>query len=206
MGNWGGRFIRECDVDEAGEVWGEEWERERERGDEGTGPIRAERTDEGKVKGVPIRHGQDAQGADLPRAEYAVRCSPCLAPASTVPLPNPLLNLTNFILRIVQGNNQALGSPVNRIKITGFWASRSLTSSPSLSISQRLAEYYHYLAFRTIMFSIDVAFWASKVKGWVRGLLGLRVTGSWEDELERSMRGFAKSAFGVDVQPGAFEG
>ena len=32
-------------------------------------------------------------------------------------------------LRIVQGNNQFLGSPVNRIKISGLWASRALAES-----------------------------------------------------------------------------
>ncbi|KAH7919205.1 ABC1-domain-containing protein [Leucogyrophana mollusca] len=110
-------------------------------------------------------------------------------------------------MRIVQGNNQALGSPVNRIKITGYWASQSLTRAPNLSLTQRMREYYHDLTFRSIMFSLDVVFWASKVRQWVRVRLGLRRSGEgFEDELERSMRGFAKSTLGVDVAPGAFEG
>ncbi|ESK82145.1 abc1 domain protein [Moniliophthora roreri MCA 2997] len=33
-------------------------------------------------------------------------------------------------MRIVQGNNQSFGSPVDRIKVTGYWVSRSLARSP----------------------------------------------------------------------------
>ncbi|KAF9220569.1 ABC1-domain-containing protein [Gyrodon lividus] len=108
-------------------------------------------------------------------------------------------------MRIVQGNNQALGSPVNRIKITGYWASRSLTTPTNLKFTQRAKERWHYLIFRGIMLSIDLAFWASKVHQWGRRMLGMSNMG-FEDELERTMRGLAKSTFGVDVAPGAFEG
>ena len=43
-------------------------------------------------------------------------------------------------MRIVQGNNQYLGSPVNRIKMMGEWASRSLYQDPGLPWGQRPAE------------------------------------------------------------------
>lgn len=108
-------------------------------------------------------------------------------------------------MRIVQGNNQVLGSPVNRIKITAYWASRSLTTTTNLTFRQRMREYWRYMSFRIIMFSIDLAFWASKVRQWIRTLFGMASEG-FEDELERNMRGFAKSAFGVDVAPGVFSG
>lgn len=55
------------------------------------------------------------------------------------------------------------------------------------------------------MLSIDVAFWTSKVRQWVRHKLGKSSVG-FEDELERTMRGFAKSSLGIDVAPGVFEG
>ena len=103
------------------------------------------------------------------------------------------------------GNNQVLGSPVNRIKITGYWASRSLTTSLDLTLRQRVKEYWHDVAFRVVMFSIDLAFWTSKLRQWFKRILG-RTSEGFEDELERSMRGFAKSAFGVDVAPGVFSG
>jgi aarF domain-containing kinase len=103
------------------------------------------------------------------------------------------------------GNNQSFSSPVNRIKITGFWASRSLSLSPNLTFTQRLREYFHHLVFRAVIFSIDLAFWRNKILGWVRRKLGLRAEG-FEDELERNIRGFAKASLGVDVADGVFSG
>ena len=106
---------------------------------------------------------------------------------------------------MVQGNNQSMGSPVNRIKITGYWASRSLASDPNLTLPQRVREYWYYLLFRGVMLSLDVVFWTSRLKGWVRRKMGLMSEG-FEDELERSMRGFAKINLGVEVSPDAFDG
>ncbi|KAG8215826.1 ABC1 family-domain-containing protein [Butyriboletus roseoflavus] len=65
-------------------------------------------------------------------------------------------------MRIVQGNNQVLGSPVNRIKITGYWASASLITSENLTLTERAKEYWHYLVFRGVMLSIDFMFWTSQ--------------------------------------------
>lgn len=108
---------------------------------------------------------------------------------------------------MVQGNNQALGSPVNRIKMTGFWASRSLAATPNLGAAERLREYWYYFLFRGVMFSLDVAFWQSKMRTWVRQrILGQKGGEGFEDELERSLRGLAKSSMGVEIGPGAFEG
>ncbi|KAF7970834.1 hypothetical protein HWV62_22784 [Athelia sp. TMB] len=110
-------------------------------------------------------------------------------------------------MRMVQGNNQALGSPVNRIKMTGFWASRSLAATPNLGAAERLREYWYYFLFRGVMFSLDVAFWESKMRAWVRRrILGQKGGEGFEDELERSLRGLAKSSMGVEIGPGAFEG
>jgi len=55
------------------------------------------------------------------------------------------------------------------------------------------------------MFSLDIAFWTNQVRGWVRKMMGLMTEG-FEDELERSMREFAKSSLGVDVATNAFDG
>jgi aarF domain-containing kinase len=108
---------------------------------------------------------------------------------------------------MVQGNNQSLSSPVNRIKITGLWASRSLTTSPSLTFTERLREYYRYIVFRAVLFSLDLAFWATRTRQWIRARLGGGKEGEgFEDELERTMRGFAKSSFGVEVAPEVFQG
>ncbi|KAJ7190215.1 ABC1 family-domain-containing protein [Mycena pura] len=110
-------------------------------------------------------------------------------------------------MRMVQGNNKALNSPVNRIKITGFAASHALTrSTPHASLRARVQEYWHYARFRTVMFSIDTAFWLARVRQWVWRLLGHAHGMGFEDEIERSVRGLAKSSFGMDVGPDAFDG
>ncbi|KIJ54125.1 hypothetical protein M422DRAFT_25091 [Sphaerobolus stellatus SS14] len=104
-------------------------------------------------------------------------------------------------MRMVQGNNQALGSPVNRVKIIGQWASRSLATAPYLSLSQRMLGYWHHMTYVIVMFSIDVLFWVSKVKQWVRH----GRSASFEDELEQEMRRFSKE-LGIELGDNAFLG
>jgi aarF domain-containing kinase len=102
-------------------------------------------------------------------------------------------------LRIVQGNNQFLGSPVNRIKITGLWASRALTESPDLKYSERWKNWVKHLRFRCVLVLTDFAFFWSRVKqltGFGRGM---------EDDIEDRMKAMAKD-FGVELQHGVFEG
>ena len=102
-------------------------------------------------------------------------------------------------LRIVQGNNQFLGSPVNRIKITGNWASRSLVDSPDLSYGEKIKNYGRHLVFKFVMFSTDVVFYTSKV----RQFFGFG--GGMEDEIEAQMKHMAKD-FGVELNHSVFEG
>ncbi|KAI9821473.1 MAG: hypothetical protein M1832_003320 [Thelocarpon impressellum] len=103
-------------------------------------------------------------------------------------------------LRIVQGNNQHLGSPVNRIKITGIWASRALVDSPDLPFRERMRNLGQHLIFRLVLLGSDVVFWTSRV----RQLLGWG--GGMEDDMEKQMRGIAKESFGVDLNHGVFDG
>ncbi|XP_006457101.1 hypothetical protein AGABI2DRAFT_188802 [Agaricus bisporus var. bisporus H97] len=128
-------------------------------------------------------------------------------------MPKVLIFLTRN-MRMVQGNNQSLGSPVNRIKITGYWASRSQIRNSNLSIAQRLKETWHHIVFRTIMLSLDISFWKTKFVSWLwdikERLLGRRDTWirrrNFEEELERNMREFAKEGLGIDVGEGVFAG
>ncbi|KAG7085810.1 hypothetical protein E1B28_003348 [Marasmius oreades] len=108
-------------------------------------------------------------------------------------------------MRIVQGNNQSFGSPVNRIKITGYWASRSLTRASNLTFSERIREYTNHLAFRGVMISLDIAFWTTRIKQWFWAKFG-RMAHSFEDELEKTMRGLMKGTLGMDVETGVFNG
>ena len=103
-------------------------------------------------------------------------------------------------LRIVQGNNQYLGSPVNRIKITGNWASRSLVESPDLTLREKLQNFGRHIIFKFVLFGSDVIFYTTKLRQY----LGLG--GGMEDELELQMKGIAKDTFGVDLNHSVFEG
>ncbi|KAL9088339.1 MAG: hypothetical protein Q9165_006264 [Trypethelium subeluteriae] len=102
-------------------------------------------------------------------------------------------------LRIVQGNNQFLGSPVNRIKITGTWASRALAESRKQSWNQEIKGWWDHAKFKVVMFGSDLIFWWAKLKQWTGQGLGM------EDELEGKMKSMAKD-FGVDLNHGVFEG
>jgi len=108
-------------------------------------------------------------------------------------------------MRIVQGNNQQYGSPVNRIRITGSWASRSLTADPALTFAGRLAEYHRYFAFVFATSLLDLMFFVTRSRQWVQHFLGMKGEG-FEDELERTMRGFARTNFGIEITQGAFDG
>jgi len=103
-------------------------------------------------------------------------------------------------MRIVQGNNQFLGSPVNRIKMTGAWASRSLVDDRNLSFGARLLNGWKHLIFKFVLLGSDVVFYGSKIRQWFGFGDGM------EDELEKQMRYIAKDQFGVELQHSVFEG
>ncbi|KAK0187109.1 ABC1 family-domain-containing protein [Armillaria mellea] len=119
-------------------------------------------------------------------------------------LPKALLFLMRN-MRIVQGNNQSMGAAVNRVKITGYWASRSLTYTHDLPLIQRIKEYWNYAAFRGTMFSLDILFWAIRFRQWFWLKLG-RYSSNFEDEVEKSMQVFAKGSLGMDIKGGVFQG
>jgi aarF domain-containing kinase len=102
-------------------------------------------------------------------------------------------------MRIVQANNQHMGSPVNRIKLMGLWASRSLFEDPNQPLRQRLTHMWRHLVFKTVLTLTDIAFYFFAFRQWLgRG-------GGFEDEVESRMRDVAKE-FGVELQHEVFEG
>ena len=101
--------------------------------------------------------------------------------------------------RIVQGNNQFLGSPVNRLKITGNWASLSLVESPDLPWGEKVKNFGRHLLFKFVLFTSDVVFYTSKL----RQMLG--IGGGMEDDLEAQMKSMAKD-MGVELNHNVFEG
>ncbi|ODA78607.1 hypothetical protein RJ55_05989 [Drechmeria coniospora] len=102
-------------------------------------------------------------------------------------------------MRIVQGNNQYLGSPVNRVKMMGEWASRSLFEDPTLPRAQRLRNAWRHALFTSVMAATDVAFYFFKLRQW----LGLG--GGMEDEMEKRMKDVAQD-YGIELQHQVFEG
>jgi aarF domain-containing kinase len=102
-------------------------------------------------------------------------------------------------MRIVQGNNQFMGSPVNRVKVMGNWASRSLYQDPNISWRERLTNMWRHLVFKTVLFATDLAFYTFKFRQWVGW------GGGFEDEVEARMKDVAKD-FGVELQHEVFEG
>ena len=102
-------------------------------------------------------------------------------------------------LRIVQGNNQFLGSPVNRIKITGLWASRALAESRDLRLGERWTNWIRHVRFRAVLVASDAVWWWSRLKqalGLGRGM---------EEDIEEQMRVMARE-FGVQLNHGVFDG
>ncbi|KAI1827736.1 ABC1 family-domain-containing protein [Xylaria intraflava] len=102
-------------------------------------------------------------------------------------------------MRIVQGNNQFMGSPVNRVKMMGNWASASLFQDRDLPLRQRLVNAWRHLIFKTVLLATDVAFYTLKVRQWFGW------GGGMEDEVEKRMVMMAKD-FGVELQHEVFEG
>ncbi|ORY67706.1 ABC1 family-domain-containing protein [Pseudomassariella vexata] len=102
-------------------------------------------------------------------------------------------------MRIVQGNNQFMGSPVNRLKLMGTWASRSLFQDPGLPWKERLVYAWRHLLFKGVLFVTDVAFYTFKVRQW------LGWGGGMEDEVELRMKEVAKD-YGVELQHDVFDG
>ncbi|KAJ5720029.1 hypothetical protein N7493_006907 [Penicillium malachiteum] len=102
-------------------------------------------------------------------------------------------------LRIVQGNNQFLGSPVNRLKITATWASRALAESPDLPLLEKIRNMGRHVVFRVVLFTSDVFFYFTKIRQL------LRLGGGMEDDIEAQMQGMAKD-MGVELNHGLFEG
>ena len=111
-----------------------------------------------------------------------------------------LISMT-LIYRIVQGNNQMLGSPVNRVKIIGLAAADAIPRSPGLSLGDRVKERFHEGIFYTVMASTDAAFWLSRAWRWTIG----SGEDNFEDELDRQMREMAKTQYGIDINRAVYD-
>lgn len=102
-------------------------------------------------------------------------------------------------MRIVQGNNQYLGSPVNRIKITGNWASRALAEDQHLTFKDRWRYYGSHLVFKFVLLASDAYFYYAKVLQFLGKGKGM------DDDIEKSIAKMGKE-YGIEMQHGVFDG
>ncbi|SCV72202.1 BQ2448_4896 [Microbotryum intermedium] len=119
--------------------------------------------------------------------------------------------------RMMQANNQQLGSPSNRINSLAHWASAGLeyTSSSSPRSSHTLQtvglktfaiETFRSLIFRVVLLFVDVGFALTQARQWFFKVVMKKDDEGFEDLLQRQISKMAKDEFGVDLDEEAFAG
>ncbi|WWC91410.1 uncharacterized protein L201_006355 [Kwoniella dendrophila CBS 6074] len=123
-------------------------------------------------------------------------------------IPRELIFLTRC-QRMMQANNQLLGSPSSRVNLTARWASigytNSLTGSRSLNsvgISRWLKDRLDAFVFRFTLSIVDIAFWFTLQK---QRFLP-KEKGGWEDKLQKQFEAMAKEEFGIEIDDTVFLG
>ncbi|THH00806.1 hypothetical protein EW145_g7027 [Phellinidium pouzarii] len=113
--------------------------------------------------------------------------------------PRALIFLGRTI-RMLQANNQMLGSPVNRVGIMGAWAARALADDPGIPRAERWLNWWRHILFRLALLASDGAWYVSRV----RQVLGFG--GGMERDVEEAVRAIAKRNFGVELNHDPFDG
>ncbi|GAA6034088.1 hypothetical protein JCM8097_000689 [Rhodosporidiobolus ruineniae] len=132
-------------------------------------------------------------------------------------IPRELIFVTRA-MRMMQGNNQTVGSPTNRINILAHYAARGLAQthhSYSSSLTQSLlhpstlktylAESFRLAVFRVVLFAVDVGFVITRLRAWVMEWTGRKGEGL-EDLLQKQVTDMAEREFGVKLDDQAFIG
>jgi aarF domain-containing kinase len=94
-----------------------------------------------------------------------------------------------------------LGSPVNRVKMISLAAADAIPRSSDLSFGGQIKERFHEGVFHTVLASTDLVFWLSQTWKWIIGEEDFH----FEDELDRQMREVAKTQYGIDIDPLAYD-
>nr|XP_019009613.1 Atypical/ABC1/ABC1-B protein kinase [Kwoniella pini CBS 10737]OCF48394.1 Atypical/ABC1/ABC1-B protein kinase [Kwoniella pini CBS 10737] len=123
-------------------------------------------------------------------------------------IPRELIFLTRC-QRMMQANNQLLGSPSSRVNLTARWAStgytNSLTGSRSLNsvgISTWLKDRLDAFIFKCTLGIVDLVFWFTLKK---QRFLP-KEKGGWEDKLQKQFEAMAKEEFGIEIDDTVFLG
>lgn len=96
---------------------------------------------------------------------------------------------------MMQANNQALGSPTNRINVMAHWAADGLKLSiPASTQTLRargllpfLRERAEILLFRVALLTIDLGFFLNRVRQWALAAWGSKKDEGFEDVLQRQV-------------------
>ncbi|CAE6453877.1 unnamed protein product [Rhizoctonia solani] len=106
--------------------------------------------------------------------------------------------------RMLQANNQSLGSPSNRLNITARWAAVGYAQSVP-TVTYGVSDTFHavvsLVVFRLALSIVDLGFWFTRIWKWLYGP-------SWgfEDVLDKQFRDMARSELGVEIGDDAFNG
>ncbi|KZT52596.1 ABC1-domain-containing protein [Calocera cornea HHB12733] len=136
-------------------------------------------------------------------------------------IPREIIFITRC-MRMMQANNQALGSPSNRINILAHWAVTGLATAPSspdpvpTSASPRLSltslantpealmgwlrRSLQVWTFRLTVLLIDFTFLLSKLRQWLVKDEG------FEEMLQKQLTGMARDELGIELDQDAFSG
>ena len=134
---------------------------------------------------------------DAYKAQIAIRDKRrnCLYDTEKLPLELVFLGRN---MRIVQGTNQILGSPVNRPALMANWASKGLIVRENLTWTEKMGGLADHFKFRFTLGIMAVAFWFNRVRQIV---FGSQV--GWEDLVQRQLKSVAKASFGIELKDDA---
>ncbi|EGF99410.1 uncharacterized protein MELLADRAFT_94662 [Melampsora larici-populina 98AG31] len=130
-------------------------------------------------------------------------------------IPNELIFIIRC-MRMMQGNNQVLGSPSNRINILAHGAASGMNAYKVLSYSdgsfkEVTKDWIKHLArvwtFQITLVFVDLGFLLTRIRQWwLRDVRGKRKREGFEDLLQRKIEILAKEEFGITLDDKAFMG
>lgn len=115
----------------------------------------------------------------------------------------------------MQANNQALGSPSNRINISAHWAAEGLNHTPnsvaaptlkSLGLRSFVLEQARLVLFKVVLVFVDIGFAFTQVRQYLYKVFGSNRKEGFEDILQRQVTELARDELGVELDDSAFSG
>ncbi|GAA5820221.1 hypothetical protein JCM11251_005532 [Rhodosporidiobolus azoricus] len=127
-------------------------------------------------------------------------------------IPRELI-FTTRAMRMMQGNNQAVGSPSNRINILAHYAAKGLAQSTpthsnslmTVGLRSYLTDKFRLAVFKVVLLAVDFGFLVTRIRAWFMELTGKKGEGL-EDLLQKQVTDLARAEFGVELDDNAFAG